>query len=382
MKLKDQYEAAKAAAQGIYEAAKSEGRDMTDDERTSFEAKAAEAKELRSKWEQHVSDKEALADIAADLPDIDAPTPAESPKGAGETFVKSAAFQHMTKTYGSNIPDQAAQLPAVQVGGFKTLVTSPASTLTANPPVIIPTVYGPLSFANAFTMVETTQNAVDFVTSTFTNAAATVAEGAVKPESALAWSTVSIAISKIAHHIPVTTEALSDYPQIRDIIDNELVRGVQATAETNVATAVDAWAGLPTQAFATSMLQTLRTAIGTVKNAGHRPTGILMNPANTLSLDLLVGSDGHYIGTSPFQYDGNPRVWGLPVYESTAVPSGFAYVGDLSSIIVYYRQGITVSTGWVNDDFTRNQLRILAEARLGVGIRHAAALVKADIVTP
>lgn len=381
MKLKDQYQSAKDAAQAIYDGAKAEGRDMNDDERGSFEAKAEEAKGLRVKWEQHLSDRDALNELANDLPDpgVDAPA-VEEVKSAGDAFVKSAPYQAMVKSYGSNIPDNAAQLPAVHVGGIKTLVTSPASTVSAYAPMLIPTQYGPLAFADAFTMIETNQNAIDFVTSAFTNAAAIVAEGAVKPESALAWTNTALTLTKIAHHIPVTTEALADFPQIRDIINNELVRGVRARVETYVAAAVDGWAGLPTQAFATSMLQTIITAISTVEQAGFQPSGILMNPANALTLALAVGSDGHYIGSGPFGYDGTPRVWGLPIYKSAAVPTGFAYVGDLSTVNVFYRQGVTVSTGWVNDDFTRNQLRILAEARLTVGVRHAAALVKADLI--
>ena len=66
---------------------------------------------------------------------------------------------------------------------------------------------------------------------TFTNAAATVLEGAAKPESTLTFEAANAPVRKIAHWLPVTEEMLEDVAQIRSYIDARLRLGVEIEEE-------------------------------------------------------------------------------------------------------------------------------------------------------
>jgi hypothetical protein len=70
---------------------------------------------------------------------------------------------------------------------------------------------------------------------TFTNAAAETAEGATKPEGALAW-TLRTAPRDIAWWIPMTKQALRTTPSSRRPCAAELVFGIRRREETQVLT--------------------------------------------------------------------------------------------------------------------------------------------------
>ena len=62
----------------------------------------------------------------------------------------------------------------------------------------------------------------------FTNAAAPVAEGGLKPESTLTFANKTSRVEKIAHWLPVSDEFLEDEPAMRSYIDSRLRLGVHA----------------------------------------------------------------------------------------------------------------------------------------------------------
>ena len=70
--------------------------------------------------------------------------------------------------------------------------------------------------------------------SSFTNSAAAVAEGAMKPESTLIYDSVTELVKKLAHWLPVTDEMLEDVAQIRSVIDVRLRDGIQLTEEDQI----------------------------------------------------------------------------------------------------------------------------------------------------
>jgi len=87
-------------------------------------------------------------------------------------------------------------------------------------PGIVPTATRPIVVADLLMPGTTDSNVVTYMReTTFTNAAVPVAEGAAKPESALAFTQVPEPVNKIAHWLPCTEEILEDVAGLRSYID-------------------------------------------------------------------------------------------------------------------------------------------------------------------
>ena len=61
---------------------------------------------------------------------------------------------------------------------------------------------------------------------------------------------------------------------------------------------------------------------------------------------------------------GEMRIAGMRVISSTYMAQDSYCVGDLSKLNVRFRNNIALSVGLDTDDFTKNMVTILAEARL------------------
>src|SRR5262249_3527123 len=95
-------------------------------------------------------------------------------------------------------------------------------------PGIIPLPTRKIVVADLLAPGTTTSNAVTFMEeTTFTNAAAPVAEGTAKPESALVFTQKTESVRKLAHWLPVTDEILEDVAQLTSYINQRLRLGVQ-----------------------------------------------------------------------------------------------------------------------------------------------------------
>ena len=375
----ERYTAAKQAATEIHNKAKAADRPMSDDERVQFDAYVQEAEGFKAQHERALSDHEALRALndLAELPPTGA-AEAKAYASLGEAFVNSDGYKDLMAQYGGKFPaGQRVQMSAVQLDIRNALVTDPGLTQPATR--VTPAELAVVDLFQAITVIPDSPQAVKTFTSTWTDAAAVVAEGAIKPEASLAWSDVSFSLKTIAQWIPVTNQALAHNPTLRSRIDTYMVNGIQAKMQSDVAATLAASAGVQVQAFDTDLRTTIRKALTKAQKKaaqiGAGPASILMSAEDAETLDLeAMASAFAAPGQGPQQVQS---AWRTPIVISGAIPAGFVYVGDLKQIELYTLGGINVTTGWVNDQFIRNSLTLLAETEARSNVFMAPALVKA-----
>lgn len=432
-RLLEEASAAAKAAREIAEKAQAENRDMTEDEHATFTQKAALAGEKKQQADAAKADDELLAkavDIAAlvgpeaeqGAKDILSGNDHRRPAGKslGEQIVGSAAYKRLIGQFaGRQIPEKARiqsdAIPmdalisrkALFVGGSG---TSAGAFVTPERSSIVEMLgRRPLSIRDLVTVLRTGSDAVEYVKQTsHTNAAAPVAEatsaaaptapgtagalvvdaaGGYKPEGAWQFVADTANVKTIAEWVPVTKRALADVAQLEDLINSELVADLAEVEETQIIagsgsgqnlTGILNTSGIQSQAKgADTLLDAVRKAKTKARTVGRvAPNAVLVNPVQGEQVELSKDGQGRYFGNGPFLAGPN-TLWGMPLIESEAVPSGTAIVGDFSKAVLWDREEATVTmTDSHADFFIRNLVAILAEERVAFAVVRPAAFVQ------
>lgn len=331
----------------------------------------------------------------------------------GQRFAENPAYRDWLKAVAPNgtIPDSAKNLhsPSLPFKGLRELEQQAAlitgDSSTSGGAFVTPTYYPtltelgrrPLTLRQVITNLQTDSDTIEFVRQTAeTNAAAPVAEATassgssgVKPESTLTYERVSTSVKTIAHWIPATKRALADASQIRGLIDAFLRYGLEEELEDQIAngdgtgenfTGILNTSNTQAQAFTTDLFTTLRQAKRKVRTVGRRiPNAYVLNPEDWEEIELKVDNQYRYYGNGPFA-DTPPRLWGLPVVESEAVPVGTGLVADFSVCVLWDREQASISVSDSHQDFfIRNLVAILGELRAAFGVLKPNAIVEIDL---
>jgi len=230
-----------------------------------------------------------------------------------------------------------------------------------------------------------------------------VGEGVAKSEGEPTWSEISEEVKKLATYVKVSKEMLEDLSFIRGEINNDLMEGVRTGIENallngaggnSIKGLLDASMGLPTFGAGVFSLaiqdanisDLLRCVKAQIEAVNFTPTHVVLNPQDIATIQLTKGSDSTY--TYPMYLptqsgDGEMIIAGMRVISSTYMTAGNYLVGDLSKVNVKFRNNINMSVGLDADDFTRNMITILAEARLVSYVKNNQknAFVYGDIAT-
>ena len=192
-----------------------------------------------------------------------------------------------------------------------------------------------LTVRDLLPVVQVTGGSVEYARqATYTNAAASVAEGVAKAESAMTFELVTEPIRTIAHWIPASRQILDDAPQLRDMIDSELRYGLAYVEDNQLLNGAGTGTdlnGLYTQATASTanlMVVSSPTKIDVIGAAIYQQSltslpadGIVLHPSDWTQMLLTKDSAGNYIIGNP-QDVLSPRLFGLPVAVTPAMTSG------------------------------------------------------------
>ncbi|WP_107341486.1 phage major capsid protein [Agrobacterium pusense] len=226
----------------------------------------------------------------------------------------------------------------------------------------------------------------------FTNNAAPVAEGALKPQSEIQYEEATAPVRTIAHWMRASVQILADAPGLRSIIDNRLRYGLSYVEEAQLlngsgsgqnleglVTAATAFAA-PGGLVAGQMIDTVRLGMLQVALAEYPPNGVVLNPIDWAYIEMLKDGEGRYLIGNP-QGTLSPSLWGLPVVATQAMGVDKFLVGafDLAAQI-FDRQDATVEVSTEDqDNFVKNKVTIRAEERLALAIYREEALVYGDL---
>lgn len=418
------------AAEAIVTAAETEDRDLTDVERDTITGHLSKAADFKKRGEDEDAMRAQFAGITDGI-ELDAPADlrpdpelvAAGAKGGskgrpakagsvGAAFVKSDVYKDMLASVPDGRFSDKARVHSAPYG-IKSLITGTSETSAGifvendRRGLMDQTFYQtPLTVRSLFSTGQTTSDTIEYVkVNSVTNNAAPVAEatasgvidgvditpveGGLKPESGMDWIKDTEPIRTIAHWMPITKRALADAPMVRSMIDTFLRYGLEEELESQTMTGnglgenftgLANVSGVQTQAApagAQTILETTRMARRKVRIGGRAvPTAYAMNPIDWETIELTRNSNDDYYGGGPFAMT-TPRLWGLPVVESEAVPQGTSYVADWRYGMIVDREQASVQVSDQHADFfTRNLVAILAEMRAGFVVFRPQAFVR------
>ncbi|MGE4339157.1 MAG: phage major capsid protein, partial [Pigmentiphaga sp.] len=235
-------------------------------------------------------------------------------------------------------------------------------------------------------------NALEYVKETgFTNNAGMVAEGAAKPSSDIKFDLVTTSAKVIAHWMKASKQVLDDISQLRSIIDQRLLFGLAYKEEQQLlngdgtgqnlngiipqATAYSA-AFTPTDGTA---IDTIRLAMLQAALAEYPATGTVMHPTDWARIELTKDAGGNYIIGVP-QGSIGPTLWGLPVVATQAITIDKFLTGAFRlGAQVFDRWDARIEAAYVEDDFIKNLVTILAEERLALAVYRPEAFIYGDL---
>ena len=397
--LRDELLEMQEHAKAIVSKALAEERDMTEEEDQQFKGATAELNRLEAKVAARSRTEGLLAELtkrngggqlvvpAQSLPVPAAPQQLTYAKSYGAQFVESEGYLEFRAAGGARGGNWATSLIEL-----KAPIGYP--TIPAFAPGVLSGISGPMPLPRPPQMLSLLAtgsvdgSVVAYIREkTWTNNAAIVAPGALKPESIKDFETVQQALAKIAHFVLVVDEMLMDVSGLRTFIDNQMEWGVLVKLEDQVLNGtgvapnftglrvvpghltVAADADLP-------LASAILSAITQIQASGYQPNGIVMNPA---TFGLVVGqaspNAGYYLGPGAFQDTPALRFWGLPVVASSQMPAGEALVGAFSTAATLFRKDgvVTQASNSHADYFARNVTAIRAEIRAALAIYQPGA---------
>jgi len=413
------------AAKGILDVAEKQERSLTDVEKDAIDGHMTKANDLSDRAKKEEEFRNQMLDLSGglgeevqSLADDMAQEKAQGTrrKSMGEVFATSPEYKLLMKTARGGVfaEKQRVNTNTIHVGSMKSLMTSGDHDVSGGPMIehdfrglLDPFYQRPLTVRSLFGTGSTTSDHVEFVkmVNTDNNAAVvpeatttapidavgppivTPAQGGVKPESGFEFERDSTDVKNIANWMPITKRALADVGQIRTLIDNFLTYNLEEALETELITGdgtgehflgLANTPGVQLQAASGDAFDTTRKARTKVRIGGRAvPTAYAMNPVDWEKIDLLrTGGEKLFFGSGPFGMS-TPRLWGLPVVESEALPPGTAYCAAWNWGVIWDREQTSVTaTDSHADFFVRNLVAILAEMRCAFGILRPQAFVK------
>lgn len=298
-----------------------------------------------------------------------------------------------------NVKDVYSALPSGNPGSFGTIQRDPMvmqPTRTKRVRDLFPARTTTAAVIEYFRMLGFTTPGTTAV-----NNAGSVAERdgsafALKPQSSFQFVGEQAPVRTLAHWEAAHRNVLADEPQLRSIIDNELLYGLRLQEDYQIlqgdglgenltgilnTTGVQTydWSDGPTDAVvADTKADAIRRAATLALLAYYEPTGVVLNPQDWEDIELTKDVNGQYLIAVSVAMGGEPKLWRVPVVDTPAMPVGTALIGAFGTgAQLYDREQASIRISEQHADFfVRNAIVILAEQRLALAVKRPESFVK------
>jgi HK97 family phage major capsid protein len=240
---------------------------------------------------------------------------------------------------------------------------------------------------------------------TANNAASPVAERTgstfgLKPQSSMVFEGHQAPVRTLAHWEAAHRNVLADEPQLRSIIDNELLYGLRLQEDFQIlqgdgtgenllgilnTSGVQSYNHTPGSngvPSSDSKADAIRRAATLAFLAYYEPSGVVLHPNDWEDIELTKNSQGTYLFSVSMQVGGEARLWRMPIVDTPAMPEGKALVGAFGTgAQLYDREQASIRISEQHADFfVRNAIVILAEQRLALACKRPESFVNVDRV--
>jgi HK97 family phage major capsid protein len=312
-------------------------------------------------------------------------------KSAGHQLIDDIRFKSFVENQTRGVISIAVKAPMLSAA-----VTSgvPGVLMPQQLPGILPLLRQRLFLRGLISPGTTGAAAIAYVRQTgFTNAAAIVAEGTVKPQSGITFDTQIVHVATLAHIFKAAKQLLDDFAGLQSTVDDELRFGIAVLEEAQLlygdGTGLNLHGIIPqasvyVPAFVPanlSRIDTLRLAMLQAVLAKLPATGIVLHPTDWARIELTKDAQGGYIWSNPVQL-GTPTMWGLPIVETPAIVEGTFLTGAFQGgAQIFDREQVNVVVATQNeDDFVRNLITIRCEERLALAIKRPESFITGPFV--
>jgi Phage capsid family len=127
---------------------------------------------------------------------------------------------------------------------------------------------------------------------------------------------------------------LLDSVALQQFVDNELTFGLQLAVEAKVLTDVNATSGIRTQAYATSVLATLRKGLTKLETAGYAAGAIVLHPTDWEGVKLALSSTNAIEHLSLPHDPASRRLFGVSIVATMSEAAGVGHVLAVDAVVV------------------------------------------------
>ena len=334
-----------------------------------------------------------------------------STKSLGSLFLDSAEFKALQGgRNGANMPspfvfsgsdvtsmwnqkDIFSALPSGTPGSFGTIERDP---------IVVPPMRT-RRVRDLFPTRTTTAAVIEYFQMTgFTNNASSVAERnpgntafQTKPQSSFTFTGQQAPIRTLAHWEAAHRNVLADEPQLRSIIDNELLYGLRLQEDAQILNGNGvgenltgiletsgvqqySWSSGATLPVPDTKADAIRRAATLAYLAYYEPTGVVVHPNDWEDIELTKNTQGTYLMAMSMQVGSEARIWRMPIVDTPAIDEGKALVGAFGTgAQLYDREQASIRISEQHSDFfVRNAIVILAEQRLALAVKRPESFVE------
>lgn len=339
-------------------------------------------------------------------------------KSVGQRFTESEAFK-TRKPGGETFPFELAEdlgsgneRKDLYTGAGGTLTRFGFGTVQREP--LVPRPYRTARVRDLFPVASTTANLIEYMRVLGyldgnqagmvpeRDGAGMYANFALKPHTRLLLQPAQAPIRTIAHYEVAHRNTLADEPQLRSIIDTELLYGLRLMEDAQLLSGdgtgenilgiletpgIQQYPGNPLPSpspvkSSDTYVDAIRRAATRVMLAYYEPTGIVVHPYDWEQMELTKTTQGEYVVAINVAIGAEKRLWQMPVVATPAMRQGTALVGAFGlGAKVYDREQSNIRIAEQHADlFLRNAVAILAEERVGLTVSRPESFVQIDLV--